>query len=84
MLNVTSARASLPQNLQVRNIDEEVEQEVERQMKEEESFHQQKKQSKEERLAYLNQLKSEKRDMIKKQKLAQKQLNEESDESGKY
>ena len=66
------------------NDDEELEREIDKQLKEEDEFKQRKQLSKDERLAYLNQLKKERRDMIRKQKLAEKNIQDESDEDGDY
>ena len=66
------------------NIDAEIEKEVDKQMQEEESFQQHKQQTKEERIAYLNQLEKEKREMIKRQKLAKKEMQDSSDEDAVY
>lgn len=62
--------------------DEELEREIDQQLRDEDEFKQHKQQSKDERLAYLNQLKKEKREMIKRQKLAERSI--ESDEEGIY
>ena len=67
------------------NVDEQIEKEVEQQMRDDDAFQLRKQQSKEERIAYLNQLKREKRDMIRRQKLAEREAQQDSEsDNGLY